>query len=214
MYDSPVMQDCSQALAALPQADRFYRYYIEQQLETAPPESDWQGWTDERPSSFRMKLVQIPKFWSYGSCNLALLSYVEGNSKTALSLSRWADIYLVGYSLVQACLNLHSQGGAGTVIGTYGQPVLTMFLWQNGAIFENTINKYTSASFSAGIDPTTPAILKVFGPVDGSVDTSNGTLPEGINLSHPASLISPNFLNNISGLSHNTTIGTPLTDTY
>lgn len=89
-----------------------------------------------------------------------------------------------------------------------------MFLWQNGAIFENMINKYMSASFSAGIDPTNPAILKVFGPVDGSVDTSNGTLPEGINLSHPASLISPNFLNNISGLSHNTTIGTPSTDTY
>lgn len=36
---------------------------------------------------------------------------------TALSLLRWGDIYLAGYTLVQACLNLHSQGGAATVIG-------------------------------------------------------------------------------------------------
>ena len=65
--------------------------------------------------------------WIPGSCNLALLSYVEGNSKTALSLSRWADIYLVGYSLVQACLNLHSQGGAGTVIGKLWAQSLLFF---------------------------------------------------------------------------------------
>ena len=55
--------------------------------------------------------------WLLGSCNLALLSYVEGNSRSALSLSRWEDIYLAGYTLVQACLNLHTEGGAATVIG-------------------------------------------------------------------------------------------------
>lgn len=60
------MQDCSHALAALPRADRDYSYYFEQQLETAPPESDWQGWTDDRPIAFRKKVVQVPRFWSYG----------------------------------------------------------------------------------------------------------------------------------------------------
>lgn len=117
MYNSPVMRDCSFALIALPEADEHYRYYIEQQLETAPPDSDWHGWNDDRPIRQRAKVVQVPKVWSYGSCNLALLSYVEGDMKTAISLSRWADVYLAGYTLVQACLNLHSQGGAATVPG-------------------------------------------------------------------------------------------------
>ena len=50
-----------------------------------------------------------------GSYNLALLSHAEGDSRTRLSLSRWADIYLAGFYLVQACLDLHSQGGAAIV---------------------------------------------------------------------------------------------------
>lgn len=66
VYNSPVMQDCAHALAALPQADEYFRYYVEPQLETAPPEADWQGWIDERPVGFQRKVIQVPKFWSYG----------------------------------------------------------------------------------------------------------------------------------------------------
>ena len=43
------------------------------------------------------------------------MSYVNGNYKRSTSLSRWADIYLAAYNLVQGCLNFHSQGGAATV---------------------------------------------------------------------------------------------------
>ena len=73
MYNNPGLQDCSHALAALPQVDRFYRYYVEPQLETAPPRYDWQGWADERPVTFQQKVVQVPKFWSSGK--LARLCY-------------------------------------------------------------------------------------------------------------------------------------------
>ena len=66
VYNSPLMPDCAHALAALPRADDYYRYYVEPQLETAPPEADWQGWIDERPSQFQRKVIQVPKFWSYG----------------------------------------------------------------------------------------------------------------------------------------------------
>ena len=66
VYNSPVIQDCTHALAALPQADEYYRYYVEPQLETAPPEADWRGWVDERPFRFQRKVIQVPKFWSYG----------------------------------------------------------------------------------------------------------------------------------------------------
>lgn len=211
-YDSPDIRDCSYALAALPQADGFYRYYIEQQLATVPPQFDWQGWKDERPSYIKRSPIQVPKFWSYGSCNLALLSYVEGKSKTAVSFSRWADIYLAGYSLIQACLNLHSQGGAATIIGVSGLPVLTMFLWKNGATFDSTINKYTSAPFPAGIDPRTPEVVKAFGPFNSTVHIFNDTLPEGIDFVHPMSLANANALNSSSGPFHNTAVDSLLTE--
>ena len=42
-----------------------------------------------------------------GSCNLALLSHIEGDSRTGLSLSRWADIDLAGFYLVQALTFTH-----------------------------------------------------------------------------------------------------------
>lgn len=66
IYDSPDMRDCSYALAAVPQADGFLRYYIEQQLATGPPDFNWRDWKDERPSPFQTNKVQVPKFWNYG----------------------------------------------------------------------------------------------------------------------------------------------------
>ena len=65
-YDSPGLQDCSHALAALPRVDRFYKYYVEPQLDVAPPVYDWSGWADQRPTTFRQKVVQVPKLWSSG----------------------------------------------------------------------------------------------------------------------------------------------------
>ena len=87
-----------------------------------------------------------------------------------------------------------------------------MFLWQNGAVFDNVINKYTSAPFPAGIDPKVPAILKAFGSSNSSVDTFNGTTPEEVDFNHPTSVAHPNLLNSISTPYHNTTVDTPLTD--
>ena len=66
IYNRPTLQDCSDALAALPLADQAYRFYFEQQLRAAPPESDWQGYQDARPIALRRNIVQIPKIWSKG----------------------------------------------------------------------------------------------------------------------------------------------------
>ena len=65
-YNSPIIPDCAHALAALPQADEYYRFYVEPQVETAPPKADWQGWIDERPLQYQRKVIQVPKFWNYG----------------------------------------------------------------------------------------------------------------------------------------------------
>ena len=56
------------------------------------------------------------------------MSYVNGNYKRSTSLSRWADIYLAAYNLVQGCLNFHSQGGAATVTSKSSTTHLKFFL--------------------------------------------------------------------------------------
>ena len=66
IYGSPIPEDCSHALTALPQAENYFRYYVEPQLETTGPDFDWEGWADERPPDIRRGVVQIPKFWSFG----------------------------------------------------------------------------------------------------------------------------------------------------
>ena len=50
------------------------------------------------------------------------------------------------------------------------------------------MNMYTSAGSPAGIDPSTPGIVKVLDSFNGSVEIFNGTLPEGIDFIHPTSL--------------------------
>ena len=40
-----------------------------------------------------------------------------------------------------------------------GIPGLTIFLWQDGAIFDGVMNQYMSANYPVGIDPTSPTAL-------------------------------------------------------
>lgn len=61
-----MQQDCHDALRILPTADLFDRYFVEQQLTTGPQQADWSSWSDIRPETLRQKIVQTPKFWSYG----------------------------------------------------------------------------------------------------------------------------------------------------
>lgn len=96
--------------------------------------------------------------------------------------------------------------------GTDGYPALTMFLWQNRAAFDSTMNRYMSAPFPAGIDPREPAILKVFGPYNSSVDAFNGTLPEGIEFGRPMPLVKASVLDINFAPSPSTVIDTLLTD--
>lgn len=41
-----------------------------------------------------------------------------------------------------------------------GSPALSVFVWQDGAEFDQTINNYMSAPFPTGIDPGNPATLQ------------------------------------------------------
>lgn len=44
--------------------------------------------------------------------------------------------------------------------GITGNPALSVFVWQNGAGFDRTMNSYMSAPFPAGIDPRNPWMLQ------------------------------------------------------
>ena len=44
--------------------------------------------------------------------------------------------------------------------GIAGSPALSVFVWQDGAEFDRTMNQYMSAPFPAGIDPGNPATLQ------------------------------------------------------
>ena len=79
IYDSPGLQDCSHALAALPRADPFWKYYIEPQLDAAPPVYNWLGWQDPRPASLRRKINQVPKFWSSGKLVRCVLEMMQND---------------------------------------------------------------------------------------------------------------------------------------
>ena len=80
-----------------------------------------------------------------------------------------------------------------------------MFIWETGAAFDATMNKYMTAGFPAAIDPRFPAILKMLTTFNSSADTLNGTVPEGIDLISPVSLLNSNVLKGSPGLSPNAT---------
>ena len=80
-----------------------------------------------------------------------------------------------------------------------------MFLWENGAAFDVTMNKYMTAAFPVGIDPRYPAILKTLATFNSSVDILNGTVPEGIDLVSPVSSLNSNVLKGSPDMSLNAT---------
>ena len=59
--------------------------------------------------------------------------------------------------------------------GQHGGQALTVFVWKNGAPFEDTLNYYTSTAFPLGIDPSNPIALKLTGNISDSMSPSNGS---------------------------------------
>ena len=65
IYGTPLVSDCLQALAATDFIDQTPRYFIEPQLLTSPPRSDWAAFNDPRFPIYRTQSIQLPKFWTY-----------------------------------------------------------------------------------------------------------------------------------------------------
>ena len=46
-------------------------------------------------------------------------------------------------------------------IGKLDTPTLSIFVWQDGAGFDRTMNNYMSTEFPAGIDPSNPLVVQI-----------------------------------------------------
>lgn len=69
VYGRPIPTDCQKLLSRLPQ-DKEVHVFVDQQMRTAPPQADWTYIGDPRPREYQQTLVQLPKWWSHGSCQL------------------------------------------------------------------------------------------------------------------------------------------------
>lgn len=147
------------ALSAVP-TDDVVQFFVEQQLRTGLPEANWARFADPRTSGSQKEVLQVPKLWSHGHCNIALLSYVHGEEGVQLSAASWSKIFAAGLQTLMTCLASNHQGGAAVVNGILGFPSLSVFVWQDGSGFDRTMNNYMSAPFPAWIDPSNPATLQ------------------------------------------------------
>ena len=112
---------------------------------------------------------------------MALLSYVHGDYCLAVSGSRWCDIADQSSHIISNCVERNKQGGTGFIkskpqitgplyVGTSSDELmhvvldlgdmrgLSLFLWQDGAPFDDVMNEYMSASFPSGIDPSSAVL--------------------------------------------------------
>ena len=54
-------------------------------------------------------------------------------------------------------------------------PGLTLFLWQDGSPFDQTMNQYMSASVPSGIDPILPMMLMQNDTIQSNSSANNNT---------------------------------------
>lgn len=170
------------ALSAVP-TDEVVQFFVEQQLRTGLPEANWVTFVDPRSPGTRREVVQLPKLWNYGACNIALLSYAHGDAGIAVSATQWLRIFAAGLQTLMSCLASNHRGGVAVVNSMLGSPALSVFVWQDGAEFDQTMNNYMNAPFPTGIDPSNPAVLQSKLSLLGNLTAADIMLPGNASLS-------------------------------
>ena len=77
VYGSPISIDCIGSLANFPINDYAIRWFVEQQLRTAPPQAVWDSFQDPRRPGERQTIVQLPRRISFGQSDLRFLPFEE-----------------------------------------------------------------------------------------------------------------------------------------
>ena len=76
VYGSPISIECIGSLANFPINDNAVRWFVEQQLRTAPPQAVWNSFKDPRGPE-RQSIVQLPRRVSFGQSDLRLLPFED-----------------------------------------------------------------------------------------------------------------------------------------
>lgn len=72
VYGKPISIECFSVLARFPIHDTAVRFFVEQQMRTAPPAATWDSFKDSRPPYHRQTIVQLPKWVSYGQLSFRI----------------------------------------------------------------------------------------------------------------------------------------------
>ena len=70
VYGNPISTDCIGSLSNFPINDNAIRFFVEQQLRTAPPQAVWNAFLDTRGPEQRQTIVQLPRRVSFGQSDL------------------------------------------------------------------------------------------------------------------------------------------------
>lgn len=146
IYGNPFWPDCTAALDKLPR-DTTVRFFVEQQMRTAPPAANWIELVDGR-GPYSQPIAQLPKWWSRGesnilhnlvlsfdladrctdgkagTCNVFIMGYVNFDSSQvhiiSSAVSSWYSLLDAGYRIVSGCLCTGQGGGWITQDGVQG----------------------------------------------------------------------------------------------
>ena len=75
VYGKPLLAECVHVLARFPLHDTAVRFFVEQQMRTAPPAAIWSSFRDWRSPVDRQTIIQLPKWVSYGQLSFLYLSF-------------------------------------------------------------------------------------------------------------------------------------------
>ena len=77
VYGSPISIDCIGSVSNFPINDYAIRWFVEQQLRTAPPRAVWNAFQDPRGPEERQTIVQLPRRLSSGQSDLRPLPFED-----------------------------------------------------------------------------------------------------------------------------------------
>ena len=77
VYGNPISTDCIGSLAQFPISDTAIRWFVEQQLRTAPPQAVWNSFQDGRGPAERQTIVQLPRRVSWGQSDVQFLPFED-----------------------------------------------------------------------------------------------------------------------------------------
>ena len=174
-FGRPTSADCLDLAAQFPLPSTARRIFIEQPLRPQVGTSNWEP-------SFRPRdvsgFVQLPKIWSRGTCNIALLSFRGLSRAQAASITNYGEVVRAAIDLLSVCSIAGAVGGATFVerIPIERKPAMALYLYDNMSGFNTIMNQYQSLAFPEGINFFRPLqdLSNLLGIGTGSVGARKG----------------------------------------